>query len=87
LRLTALRPWGGCTGEEHYPPTDRIHPEKPEKPDAPKCDEMPNFNACMACCSTISGQLGPTGRPGGACAESCYRKAGITQGPVNQCGG
>jgi RHS repeat-associated protein len=93
LGLTICWPWGSCTGEEHYPPTDRVPPGEPKDPTKPKrnpkCDDMPNFDVCMSCCTTISGQLGPTGTPGGPCAESCYRKQGITKGPANsnQCGG
>jgi RHS repeat-associated protein len=43
-------------------------------------DTSPNLATCLACCGTIAGRKrSPGGVEGGSiCAETCYRKAGIT---------
>jgi RHS repeat-associated protein len=66
-----------CFGQQDNPNLPG-KPEKSNKPKKPKCvDTTTNFATCMACCSTVRGNLASGG--GSACSEECMRKQGITR--------
>jgi len=74
---------------DQLPPTESIPPKGPKDPKDPKnkdkeyscADTSSSLGACLACCAA----RGPSQyikKQGSTCSEECYRKEGVTQGPV-----
>ncbi len=64
-------PWNKKYWEKDPPNADEFCPEPPKW--KMSCDKQPNFATCMACCTTVGGQIA-TGGIGSICHDKCMQK-------------